>query len=81
MTGNGTLAVMSERVMYVKPGCPYCQAAREGLCADGLDWEERDATTSREWRAELFLHSNDTGIVPTIVGPDGTQVGWPPGRG
>ncbi len=62
--------------MYVKPGCPYCQAAREGLSADGLDWEERDATASRESRSELFRHSNDTGIVPTIVGPDGTTIGW-----
>lgn len=67
---------MAERVMYVKPGCPYCQAAREGLSAEGLEWEERDATTSGEWRAELFRHSNDTGIVPTIVGPEGTMVGW-----
>jgi glutaredoxin 3 len=71
---------MSARVMYVKPGCPYCDAARESLSAEGLDWEERDATRSREWRDELFRHSNDTGIVPTIVGPDGTTVGWE-GRG
>lgn len=63
--------------MYVKPGCPYCQAARDELSAEGLDWEERDATQSQEWRAELFRHSNDTGIVPTIVGPDGTTtIGW-----
>jgi glutaredoxin len=62
--------------MYVKPGCPYCQAAREGLAADGLDWEERDATKSGAWREELFRHSSGSGIVPTIVGPDGTTVGW-----
>lgn len=72
---------MSERVMYVKPGCPYCQAARDGLSADGLDWEERDATARPEWRAELFSRTNDRGVVPTIVGPDGIQVGWPPGKG
>ena len=81
MTGNGTLAVMSERVMYVKPGCPYCAAAREGLRAQGLGWDERDATSDRASRAELMQASGDTGVVPTIVGPDGTQVGWPPGRG
>jgi glutaredoxin 3 len=67
---------MSDRVMYVKPGCPYCQAARDALGAQGLDWEERDATTNAEWRRELFEHSNGTGIVPTIVGPDGTAIGW-----
>ena len=72
---------MSERVMYVKPGCPYCQSARDGLAEQGLEWEERDATTRPEWRAELFSHTNDKGVVPTIVGPDGVQVGWPPGSG
>ena len=67
--------------MYVKPGCPYCEAAREGLSAEGLDWEERDATTNSAWRDELFEHTKGTGLVPTIVAPDGIQVGWPPGRG
>lgn len=62
--------------MYVKPGCPYCDAAREGLRAEGLEWEERDATADRAWREELFRHSKDTGIVPTIVTPEGVTVGW-----
>jgi glutaredoxin len=66
--------------MYVKPGCPYCGAARDGLAAEGLEWEERDATANRDWREELFEHSNGSGVVPTIVGPDGVQVGWE-GRG
>jgi hypothetical protein len=42
----------------------------------GLDWEERDATASSQWRAELFEHSRDTGVVPTIVAPDGVTIGW-----
>ncbi len=66
--------------MYVKPGCPYSEAARESLSAEGLDREERAATRSRRWRDELFRHPNDTGIAPTIVGPDGTTVCWE-GRG
>ena len=61
--------------MYVKPGCPYCQAAREHLSGEGLDWEERDATESRQLRDELYAHSS-RGLVPTIVGPEGTTVGW-----
>jgi glutaredoxin 3 len=67
---------MAERVMYVKPGCPYCEAARESLGAQGIEWEERDATINQAWRAELMEHSKGTGMVPTIVGPDGIQVGW-----
>ena len=57
--------------MYVKPGCPYCEGARERLRAQSLDWEERDATTRPEWRGELFGYSRQ-GVVPTIVESDGT---------
>ena len=62
-------------IMYVKPGCPYCQAAREGLTAQGVDFEERDATTRDDWKRELFEHS-PRGVVPTIVAPDEVTVGW-----
>ena len=69
-------------VMYVKPDCPYCQAAREHLAAQAQEVEERDATRSQEWRAELMGHTNDRGVVPTIIWDDGRkQVGFPPGRG
>jgi glutaredoxin len=71
---------MPDRVMYVKPGCPYCEQAREALSEQGLDWEERDATTDRGWREELMEHSRGSGVVPTIVAPDGVTVGWN-GRG
>jgi glutaredoxin len=67
---------VAERIMYVKPGCPYCDAARTALREQGLDWEERDATINPEWRTELFRYSRDSGVVPTIVGPDGVTVGW-----
>lgn len=69
-------------VMYVKPGCPYCQAAREHLQGAGVAVEERDATTSDAWKAELMGYTNNRGIVPTLV-RDGAleQVGFPPGRG
>jgi glutaredoxin len=70
-------------VMYVKPGCPYCQAAREHLAAEGESVEERDATHNSAWRAELMGYTNDRGVVPTIVSAQGevVQVGFPPGRG
>jgi glutaredoxin 3 len=70
-------------VMYVKPGCPYCQAAREHLAAEGTDVQERDATKDPTWKAELMGYTNNRGIVPTIVPDDGSRprVGFPPGRG
>ena len=69
-------------IMYVKPGCPYCQAAREHLAAEGETVEERDATRSAAWKAELMDYTNRRGIVPTIIWNEGRQqVGFPPGRG
>jgi glutaredoxin 3 len=70
-------------VMYVKPGCPYCQAAREHLAEEGATVAERDATRSPEWKAELMGFTNNRGVVPTIVREGGAdvQVGFPPGRG
>jgi len=69
-------------VMFVKPGCPYCKAAREHLAAQGEAVEERDVTANDEWKAELMALTNGRGLVPTIV-RDGRreQVGFPPGRG
>ena len=68
--------------MYVKPDCPYCQSAREHLAAEREAVEERDATVNPDWRSELMDYTNNRGIVPTIVRPDGSvQVGFPPGRG
>ena len=70
-------------VMYVKPGCPYCQAAREHFAAEGIAVEERDATQDPTWKAELMGYTNNRGMVPTVVSDDDAdvQVGFPPGRG
>ena len=70
-------------IMYVKPGCPYCQAAREHLASEGEEVEERDATRNSAWKAELMSYTNNRGVVPTIVSSAGErlQVGFPPGRG
>jgi glutaredoxin len=68
-------------VVYVKPNCPYCDEARTALRADGVEFEERDATTRADWRAELMEHSRSTGMVPTIVREgEVVTVGWK-GRG
>ncbi|MEA2473587.1 MAG: Glutaredoxin [Thermoleophilaceae bacterium] len=57
---------MADRIMYVKPGCPYCESARGRLRQAGLEWEERDATTNPDWKSELFMYS-PRGVVPTLV--------------
>jgi glutaredoxin len=72
---------MAERIMYVKPRCPYCEQARDALTAEGTEWEERDATTRADWKEELMGYSKGTGMVPTIVNAGQVEtVGWK-GRG
>jgi len=70
-------------IMYVKPNCPYCEAARRHFAESGEAVEERDATASRQWREELMGYTNGKGVVPTIVRETDAkpQVGFPPGRG
>lgn len=69
--------------MYVKPGCPYCQAARDQLAAEGETVEERDATQNAQWRDDVMGYTNSRGTVPVIIRSDRAkvQVGFPPGRG
>ena len=59
-------------VIYTKPGCPYCMAARNDLIARGVDFDDIDVTTTEgapERLAELTLGSM---IVPVIVDEDGS---------
>ena len=68
---------MATRIMYVKPNCPYCEEARQDMRADGVEFEERDATTRADWREELMRFSKNTGKVPTVVLDDEVvTVGW-----
>ena len=59
-------------VIYTKPGCPYCMAARNDLIARGVEFDEIDVTTSpggQEMLAELTMGSM---MVPVLVEEDGS---------
>jgi monothiol glutaredoxin len=60
-------------VMYVKPGCPWCDRQRERFRDQGVEWEELDATVDRDARAELIRLTGGTRMVPTVV-DDGALV-------
>lgn len=64
-------------VMYVKPGCPYCQKAREHYNSAGVAFTEYDAQNDRARRKEMFDYSGGDPTVPCIV-EDGryVQSGW-----
>lgn len=64
-------------VLYTKPGCPYCQQARDHYNSEGLSFTDYDAQNDRARRAEMFSYSNGDPTVPCIV-QDGkyVQSGW-----
>ena len=44
--------------MYVEPGCPHCQAAREHFNQAGAVVEERNATESSTCKGELMSYTS-----------------------
>jgi glutaredoxin len=73
-TDGGNLVAL---VIYTKPGCPYCQQAREYYNSKGMTFIDHDAQTDRALRAEMLKFSGGDPTVPCIV-KDGkyVQSGW-----
>lgn len=61
-------------VIYTKPGCPYCQQARDFYNSKGIPFTDYDAQNDRARRAEMFSYSGDDPTVPCIV-EDGKYIG------
>ena len=47
-------------VMYMKPGCPWCEEQRERFRAQGIEWEEIDAKADPAARADLIRYTDGT---------------------
>ena len=64
-------------VMYTKPGCPYCEKAREYYNSEGIEFTEYDAMYDREHQKEMLEYTNGDPVVPAIV-ENGkyVQSGW-----
>ncbi len=58
-------------VIYTKPGCPYCVAAKNQLEAQGVQYEEIDVTTSADAMRKLAELTYGALKVPVIVEADG----------
>jgi glutaredoxin 3 len=54
-------------VIYTKPGCPYCQQARDHYNAHGIAFTDYDAQTDRARRKEMLAFSGGDPTVPCIV--------------
>ena len=63
--------------IYVKPGCPYCQKARDYYNENGIEFTEYDAQTDKERRKEMLDLSGGDLVVPCIVeNGEYVQSGW-----
>lgn len=64
-------------VMYVKPGCPYCQKARDYYSENNVEFTEYDAQNDLQRQKEMLEYSGGDLVVPCIV-IDGEyiQSGW-----
>ncbi len=60
--------------MYIKPGCPYCQKARDYYNSQGTAFIEYDAQSDPARRKEMFAYADGDPTVPCIV-ENGVYVG------
>lgn len=64
-------------VIYVKPGCPYCQQARDHYNAAGIPFVEYDAQNDAARQKEMLEYSGGDLVVPCIVeNGEYIQSGW-----
>ena len=58
-------------IIYTKPGCPYCAAAKQDLEARGVDYDEIDVYTRPGAREQLAELTGGMNVVPVIIEEDG----------
>jgi len=67
---------MADVKIFVKPGCPYCEAAREYYNQQRVAFEEIDVIGNPEAQKELLKLSKGKRMVPVIVDKGRVKVGW-----
>lgn len=64
-------------VLYTKPGCPYCQKARDHYNSEGVAFTEYDAQNDMVRQREMLEYSGGDLVVPCIVvNGEYVQSGW-----
>lgn len=67
---------MSEEVViYTKPGCPYCRAAKEDMASRGVSFTEHDVTSDASVKEEAIRLAGQA-KVPVIVRGGEVTVGF-----
>ncbi|QQQ17551.1 glutaredoxin 3 [Brevundimonas vitis] len=65
---------MADVVLYTKPGCPYCTAAKSLLRKKGVDFTDIVASNDPEKKAEMIQKSGGRTTFPQIF-IDGKHIG------
>jgi glutaredoxin len=64
-------------VIYTKPGCPYCQQARDHYNEKGVKFLDYDAQNDKRRQKEMLEISGGDLTVPCIVlNGEYVQSGW-----
>jgi len=63
-------------VIYTKPGCPYCAAARQDLEERGVPYEEISIKDNPKAVDEVMRLSDGKGIVPILVSGEEVKIGF-----
>lgn len=64
-----------EVVIYTKPGCPYCAAAKEDFRRRGITFKELDVTSDPAIKEEAIAKAG-VASVPVIVKGEEVSVGF-----
>ena len=63
-------------VIYTKPGCPYCAAAKKDMEERGIKYQELSTQDNPKVIEEVMRLTSGSGIVPVIVSGDEVKVGF-----
>ena len=58
---------MDEVIIYTKPGCPYCAAAKEDLRQRGVQYTEHDVKADATALRRMLELNGERRQVPTLV--------------
>ncbi len=67
---------MADVKIFVKPGCPYCEAAREYYTQQRAAFEEVNIIGNPDAQKELLKLSKGKRMVPVIVDKGQVKIGW-----
>jgi glutaredoxin 3 len=67
---------MAEVTMYTKPGCPYCEAAKEHYTGKGIAFDEINVVDNPGAQKKVLELSGGERIVPVVVDQGEIRIGW-----